>query len=261
MSRPVLAALLLLFTPTFVVAQSADATTAVTQQDPQAAYDELVKAFNKAISDWQTEARAAVKKAQEEGSKIPAMAMQPPTKEWIAKAQELAGEHAGKDNAVRFLAFVLKNATNERNAVKKAIETLASDHAKSAAIVDVVPFLANGTRFGATKQVLALLDELVSNHADANCKAQALVTRGGLRLQMARTPEDRKSAEKDLRDVAGITKDADLLAQAKDALFEIENLQVGCKAPEIAGVDVEGVEFKLSDYRGKVILLDFWGFW
>jgi hypothetical protein len=22
-----------------------------------------------------------------------------------------------------------------------------------------------------------------------------------------------------------------------------------------------GKEFKLSDYRGKVILLDFWGFW
>lgn len=31
--------------------------------------------------------------------------------------------------------------------------------------------------------------------------------------------------------------------------------------PEISGTDIEGVEFKLSDYKGKVIMLDFWGDW
>jgi peroxiredoxin len=29
-------------------------------------------------------------------------------------------------------------------------------------------------------------------------------------------------------------------------------------APEIEGVDANGFAFKLSDYRGKVVLLDFW---
>jgi peroxiredoxin len=29
-------------------------------------------------------------------------------------------------------------------------------------------------------------------------------------------------------------------------------------APEIQGVDADGAAFKLSDYRGKVVLLDFW---
>jgi cytochrome oxidase Cu insertion factor (SCO1/SenC/PrrC family) len=33
---------------------------------------------------------------------------------------------------------------------------------------------------------------------------------------------------------------------------------VGSVAPEIAAVDQDGKEFKLSDYRGKVVLLDFW---
>ena len=53
----------------------------------------------------------------------------------------------------------------------------------------------------------------------------------------------------------------DLLAEAKEALVEVKKLAIGSAAPEIAGVDVEGVAFKLSDYRGKVVLLDFWGFW
>ena len=38
--------------------------------------------------------------------------------------------------------------------------------------------------------------------------------------------------------------------------FEIGNL-----APEISGADIDGVKFKLSDYRGKVVVLDFWGDW
>jgi predicted Zn finger-like uncharacterized protein len=32
-------------------------------------------------------------------------------------------------------------------------------------------------------------------------------------------------------------------------------------APEIEGEDLDGVRFKLSDYRGKVVVLDFWGHW
>ena len=41
-------------------------------------------------------------------------------------------------------------------------------------------------------------------------------------------------------------------------LFEIRNLAVGKEAPDIEGVDQDGRQFKLSDYRGKVVLLYFW---
>jgi cytochrome oxidase Cu insertion factor (SCO1/SenC/PrrC family) len=37
-----------------------------------------------------------------------------------------------------------------------------------------------------------------------------------------------------------------------------EGVREGQRAPEITGVDGDGVQFKLSDYRGKVVLLDFW---
>ncbi len=49
--------------------------------------------------------------------------------------------------------------------------------------------------------------------------------------------------------------------QARTAIFEIEHLAVGKVAPDIEGEDLDGVKFKLSDYRGKVVLLDFWGDW
>lgn len=35
----------------------------------------------------------------------------------------------------------------------------------------------------------------------------------------------------------------------------------GNVAKEIEGEDIDGKKFKLSDYRGKVVLLDFWGNW
>lgn len=49
--------------------------------------------------------------------------------------------------------------------------------------------------------------------------------------------------------------------RAKGFLFELDHLQVGMVAPDVEAVDQDGVAFKLSDYRGKVVLVDFWGFW
>lgn len=48
---------------------------------------------------------------------------------------------------------------------------------------------------------------------------------------------------------------------AEQALFAIRHLSIGRRAPEIKGQDILGSEFKLSDYRGKVVMLTFWGHW
>jgi peroxiredoxin len=48
---------------------------------------------------------------------------------------------------------------------------------------------------------------------------------------------------------------------ADRALFEMRELVVGKPAPDIDGEDAEGQRFKLSDYRGKVVVLTFSGNW
>ena len=41
----------------------------------------------------------------------------------------------------------------------------------------------------------------------------------------------------------------------------VVGIEVGNIAPEIEGEDIDRKKFKLGDYKGKVILLDFWGYW
>ena len=49
--------------------------------------------------------------------------------------------------------------------------------------------------------------------------------------------------------------------RASGFIFQTENLQIGMVAPDIVGSDVDGNGMKLSDFRGKVTVIDFWGFW
>lgn len=51
------------------------------------------------------------------------------------------------------------------------------------------------------------------------------------------------------------------LKMMASCLYKMKHLQIGQVAPDIKGADVDGQSFKLSDYRGKVVLLIFWGDW
>jgi hypothetical protein len=59
----------------------------------------------------------------------------------------------------------------------------------------------------------------------------------------------------------GGTKVVTVGDRAKGELFELKHLAIGMVVPEVEGEDADGKTFKLSDYRGKVVLLDFWGNW
>jgi len=69
-------------------------------------------------------------------------------------------------------------------------------------------------------------------------------------------------AEKYFAQAAELGKDnAALQKDVERELKILKHLRIGKEAPDIKGPDLDGKEFKLSDYRGKVVLLDFWGDW
>ncbi len=57
------------------------------------------------------------------------------------------------------------------------------------------------------------------------------------------------------------TRDRTLADEARAELDEIRNLCVGKPAPDIEGEDVDGKPLHLSDFRGKVTVVSFWGHW
>lgn len=50
-------------------------------------------------------------------------------------------------------------------------------------------------------------------------------------------------------------------AEAQGKLYRFTELVIGKPAPDFEAVDADGNPFRLSDYKGKVTVLDFWGFW
>ena len=90
------------------------------------------------------------------------------------------------------------------------------------------------------------------------------------RLEMTPTGDEaiasqvRTESEKLLRQASDQFGDVKLAAggtvgdKAQLELDDILHLAVGKVAPEIEGQDQDNQKFKLSDYRGKVVLLDFW---
>jgi thiol-disulfide isomerase/thioredoxin len=56
-------------------------------------------------------------------------------------------------------------------------------------------------------------------------------------------------------------RDLTVADAARSGLNELRNLAVGRVAPEIEGEDIDGRPMRLSDFRGKVVVLSFWASW
>lgn len=107
-----------------------------------------------------------------------------------------------------------------------------------------------------------LYEEIISEYSDV-----PYLTRGRRELEAlqkelepkvngkALTDADRRRIEKT------IAREKTLGDEAIARLDEMFNLTVGKLAPEIDGVGINGDPLKLSDYRGKVVVLVFWGSW
>jgi hypothetical protein len=163
-------------------------------------------------------------------------------------------------------AWVLSNyyhsalPAEEMEALKvRTLKKLAT-HPESAAAAEAV---ANALMYSSPLRVpetIAILDNMIAKvkHADALASLHF-----SLAQVLMHQPDEasKKRAIEVLHIIDKKYKDSFYGRFAKGLIYETENLQVGMLAPEFVGKDVHGEEIKLSDYRGKVTYLVFWGFW
>lgn len=152
--------------------------------------------------------------------------------------------------------------------VRAAVAELATHHLDEPRLGE----LASHLRFCGDDVLRAdappVLRELIERAAAPSARAEALLalaallgegaTRGEERLDEAVALLERLAREHgDLRSLLGPT-----FGEAAARLrFDFEHLTPGGPVPDFEARDVEGRTLRLSEYRGRVVLLDFWGLW
>lgn len=259
--------------------QSGDSPSA-----PAPATQEAVSLFEKLEADFNSDVKKArietrrqmeetlrkIEAAKEAGEPLPpmpAMRMGPPT-EVIAKHllhfEAAAAKYRSKPEALPFLIWILRQApsADQRDTAIAALEAIEADHLKSPGLIPFLRLVASRGRALGQPLVEAFLRRVEKEHPLARGRARAILER--VRSPLARAPISEMAyqyARGEALRAAELSADKEFRAEVQSIIDGREKLIPGKVAPDISGVDLDGVAFKLSDYRGKIILLDFWGDW
>ena len=154
---------------------------------------------------------------------------------------------------------------------EKALNLLQKNHLADAKISGVITDVAYSTKWAGADNFLRAVLEKGSSREARGLAGYWLAYRLGEKVndELAGAGADKaaKEAEALLQIVAEkyadvpTEKRGPLGKRAEVALLELRRLAVGQVAPDIEGEDGDGKRFRLSDYRGKVVVLDFWGHW
>jgi len=234
-----------LITPEVILAEEGDS-------DPR--YAELEAEYGAARKAWSDERRAARKSGKKTDlSQNPAASFYP-------RFAALAGEGVGKAKAwcamnIRVSGLKADLRTAERN---RFLGELARDHPDA----EWTGRLAAGFLRRATDEDLKSLEPIARTWiAASNDPERQTMLRYSLGSALAGLKgERREEGLAMLTDVAENGK-GPYAARARGTITRLTKLQIGMVAPDFATADVDGNKFSLSDFRGKVVVLDFWGFW
>ena len=186
-----------------------------------------------------------------------------PTVDYFARFEDLALQN--QPDALRWCigtVNMLQLTIEETNGKKFAYyERLVYNHPNSPFTSDIVRFLVEeGTPTGiGLERAIPLLDSVIERCTVKGVAQNALFTKSRL-YGKSGIPEHKELRIKTLRELVTKFPDTPEGTRAKGYLFQEEQLAVGKPVPDFSTEDVDGVKFKLSDYRGKVIVVDFWGF-
>jgi hypothetical protein len=179
---------------------------------------------------------------------------------FMKRAMELAGSYQG-DGRVPFYSWVAMTSSDKDLAIQ-AVEALRKDHVASPALVELLERgMMVGRVVGAEKGA-EFLQAVIEQNPDSQAKAWAMYWTAMPKTRAKdATPEQREQAQQMLAEAAKLAAGTILADRIAAPEFEKNSLQIGKPVPDIEGEDIDGVKFKLSDYHGKVVVLDFWGFW
>jgi len=231
-----LAAALFLFAATALADEALDALEKL-RQEHEAAVEEFYR---------------PAREAHERGEKFQLDYDKHPNGAYAERYFAFARAHPKTEAAAQAYVAVLQTTRSEEMR-RDATASLMRDHMESAALAGAVYWLAD---------VPGALLKLSETSPHRNVRGLALFV-----MAEAAMEDEAEGAVALLREVkekyadVPYYQEVTLGQKAAGCIFEIERLGLGMEAPDIEGKDVDGVAFKLSDYRGKVVVLDFWGDW
>ncbi len=218
---------------------------------------EAMKTFNQVIADLRKEKKELNLSNPE--LKAAFDARNKSTQSLVKAAEELAKAEPTTPAGFEAISTIINNSGAPSTATLKL---LTEHHAGNEKIGTVVGRLIYAP---ASKELQAFLNAVIEKNPSRDAKGNATFTLANI-LSRSSKQSDKDEAEKlfekiekDFTDVKAFG--GTLADRAKSNLFELRHLQIGKAVPDIEGEDMDGKKFKLSDYRGKVVMLDFWGHW
>lgn len=237
--------------------------------DPPAADTKVGDAFLAAKKKFDQDADALVAKIKKatttaDQARLKAQLRERETR-YIADLVGLAEKHPAAEETFHLLTEFVELGGGH---AKRAVELLAAHHAGKPWVKAALPGLAKSDDPAAAD----LLAAVAKDNPDRASRGLAHLFLGiSHKRQAAAAPEGRQkahvaAAEKALAAAAADYADVRLgpgekvgrtAAAQLAGLKNLPNLAVGRVAPDIAGEDLDGKPLKLSDYRGKVVVLAF----
>lgn len=193
---------------------------------------------------------------------LPALAAQGQEyRELTAKFATAAAEHRDADAEVRALLpdvmplhaeFLAAAERHQGEAALPFLGWILQHAPRNAAVYDA-----------AIAAIDVMAEAAVGQRGDAADKDLYKASRAAVRKLKYETVSDAVFARTliDAKVLALSAKDDNIRDASAGSVFKLTHLREGMVAPDIVGEDFDGAEFKLSDYRGKVVVIDFWGDW
>lgn len=222
------------------------------------------------IDEYENSVRANTQKliaAATEEEKNKYRATIPSAGPYATKMMQLVQANLEQPDVVKAVSWLVTGAANFPEG-QEALKMLGTTFADRKGIAEAIKQLEY---HGLPAE--PILAAVIAKNTNPEEKAAALYSLGAVHFKNFDASADRTSAEvsknKALECFQQLNADyADVTIQgfrlsdfAGKMLFEMTNLQVGCEAPAIEGKDAEGQPVKLSDYRGKHVVVAFWGGW